>query len=125
MALLENLATYLTAQGYVGGATGWSYSIGRVLAEPDQLVTLSRFAGRFPDPGTGLERPGVQIRVRAADYATAEAKALALLRGLQLRPPGTITGVRYMHAEAGPIPLGEDENGRPEFSVNFEAGEAA
>jgi len=124
--LLENIATYLTAQAQIGGASGWSHAIGYLPDSPDKIVGLFQFAGRYPDPRAGLERPGVQVRVRASagDYATAQSKAYSLFDGLQALPPGTITAVRYLHAIGSPTPLGQDDSRRPEFVLNFEAGVA-
>lgn len=120
--VLEEIATYLTAQSHLGGASGWVHAIGFMPDSPDKLLGLFRFGGRFPIGKDGLERPGVQLRVRAGDYATASAKAVALFDLLRGVEPAAITGVRYMHAVGSPNWLGQDSNNRPEFSINFDAG---
>lgn len=120
--VLEEVATYLAAQSQIGGASGWSHAIGYVPDSPDKIVGLFRFGGRFPLGTDGLERPGVQLRVRAADYATASAKAVTLFDLLRAAGPNDATGVRYLHATSSPISIGRDANERPEFTINFDVG---
>jgi len=122
MALLEDLATYLTAQSQIGGASGWSHSVGFFPDAPDQLVGLFQFAGRFPLQGITLERPGVQIRVRAATYPAAQSKAYALFDVMNDAAPAAVTNVRYWHAVGSPFPLGQDGAQRPEFVLNYDVG---
>lgn len=128
MSVIDEIGDYLTAQGLVGGATGWSLVKGDVPASPDQMVTLTETAGEASDPAYPLSRERFQVRVRGAErhagagaYTAARDKIQALRVALHGLINSTLGAVRYVQVleVASPAHLGYDANGRPEFVQTF------
>lgn len=125
MGLAADIGTWLAAGGYVGGVTGWTFAELYRPDDPDQVVVAGQFAGFSPDHKTDIERPGLQILVRAAQYESnaAEAKINAIFRAIKDDSawPATINGAEYrlLQAQQSPFLLEFDENRRPVWAVNF------
>ena len=124
MALLDDVAAFLDAQGVTGGATGWTAFKSFVPPSPDQVVVVTETGGGEPDQTDGdrFEEITFQVRVRGApmDYAGARAKA----REVYLALNDAALGADYVYCyatQAGPAPLGYDSNDRPELTWNFRA----
>lgn len=122
--LLDEIGTYLTNQGVVGGATGWTLAKAYMPPSPDQVVALFETGGFAPELPVDLDRPTFQVRVRGTkmDYPGARAKIDQVVTELH-KFQGTLSGVYYVMIAAmqSPMPLGYDENERPELAVNFRA----
>jgi len=97
---------------------------------PDRVVGVFEFSGLPPTGRRDYDQPGIQIRVRCADGDTvneteaALAKMDAIYDALHSPDyfPQTINGTLYCEMvaqESGVLPLGRDQNNRPEFSRNF------
>lgn len=140
MGVVDDVTTYLTAQGLVGGNTGWPVVRRRMTdapltvggAVPDQLVVVAEDGGPAPElsatSGIGdsaIEDPAVLVTVRAAAWdgdgsrtkAAAILSALHGLRNVQLVAAGT----KYLRLRAQtpePIFTGYDETGRPIHTVS-------
>lgn len=131
-SLTDDFGSWLTDNGFVGGATGWTLAKNSIPADPDKVVALMQFGGRYPLARAGLDRPTLQINVRGEPRNTsgavsaADAKIHAIFRALAVPGvfPLTISGTsyRYAHAQQSPFQLRHDENERPEWVVNFEIG---
>lgn len=124
MAVDADIGQHLTDQGIVGGATGWRLALGWIPPRPDRIVAVTTSGGYPSAAKVGLDYPTVQVRVRAtsrADVDAGVAKAEAIYLALDHAGPVTINGTSYrdIQAEQYPMDLGEDENRRPEWSVNF------
>lgn len=94
-------------------------------SDPDECVTISTTGGGEPDSRNGYDQVNVNLIIRGtADPRPAEARAAAIygeLHGLaDVTMPGGTYLVSCIAMQPGPVPIGRDENGRHEFSLNFE-----
>lgn len=129
MPLLEELASILTAQGHV---LGTNLFLGWLPDSPDSAAALYETAGYYPLyianlPAPGMERPGIQVLVRDATYATGRERIESIYQRLASIGNQVVSGrwyaaVRPMQA---PFALAPDERNRPRFVVNFVAHRAA
>lgn len=104
-----------------GVLTDWSAYVGLEPAEGSQTVTLYDSGDwRAPEPNVALEYPSVQARIRAGNYATGYAQALAVRNAIHALPAQTVNGTRYVGVWgiSGPLFLGYDESDRARFTVN-------
>jgi hypothetical protein len=86
--LSQIVAKVLIAKGVAtayNAGQPWPVYVSKEPAEPDCVVTTYDISGTT-EPKTGVGRldghPGIQVRVRANDYATAWAKAAAIALAL-------------------------------------------
>lgn len=73
-------------------------------------------------PDTQLSRPAMQVLIRAAKPATAEAKAWEIFNQLHMKRGFSMGESRIVLCSAqqsSPLYVGQDANGRFLFSVNF------
>lgn len=129
MPLLDEIGDYLTAQGAVGGSSGWALMKADMPATPDKVVSLFETGGARGEPRYPLTRERFQVRVRGAErhaatgaYSAARAK-IAAIRALLHGASKLVLGSTWYNLilELGaPIPIGYDENGRPEITHNYE-----
>jgi hypothetical protein len=119
-AVDDDIGAYLAANGQSAGLV-----YGGLDSSPAAQVAVVPGAGRPPEwthnqAGTAINKPSVQVLVRAADYRTARDRANAIHALLQLT---TVTiGSTVYHRVwpiGSPAPLGPDDNGWFIFSVNF------
>lgn len=112
----------LTFQETAGGDT----FIGHVPAKPDFVVVLTPTPGLAPEYAHAYDYPAFQVRVRGggADPRPAYDKAMAIrnaLHGIESQQIGATWVVKLEAAQSEPASLGTDENGRHEFTLNFNA----
>ncbi len=130
MGFLADMAQLLIDESLGGAPTAMSWPVyaGDLPPSPDECIALYQFSGLAPDTKVGKRNPGLQIVVRgkSADermggYASAEAKAAAILVGVDGIGAKTINGTTYLEilAESDVVFRGRDGNGRPEMVVNF------
>jgi hypothetical protein len=122
------LARYLDGLGLLDfdelGVTGDTF-IAAVPAQPDEVVILTPSGGPAPDFRLGYDSPTLQLRYRgtrdpriALQRAESIYAALQSLGGVTL-PDGTYV-TRCMALQSNPTFIGNDQNGRAEFTHNFE-----
>lgn len=124
MALLDEIATYLAGKNV--GTVGTDLFMGFMPDTPDNLVALFEYAGEpielvMGDDDPGLERPGLQVRVRDTSYPAGRAKIGQIVDILHGLSEVVINGTRYLliRANGSPESLGLDANNRSEFVANF------
>ncbi len=109
--------------GVRGASSGWGIFAGREPSEPHTTVTLFPSGGKNSDPKWLLDFPSLQARIRGAPggWEAARVKALAVKNALLGLPSQTIDGDRWVSVTmiGDIIGLGDDEEDRPRFTVNF------
>jgi hypothetical protein len=112
VSLLTDVKTLLTS----GGITT-TIRIGKMPSSPDNCITLYYSGGYARSlTGTMLEEPTFQVRVRNAEYDDAITDCNAVKDALHGE---TTTKLLMIEQQGDILPLGYDQNGRPEFSLNF------
>lgn len=129
MDINTELAKYLDAKGIVNfdesGATGDTF-IELLPATPDNAIAILSSQPAESDVKLGFDRPGIQIIVRGGqDPRPPKSKAYEIYDALHGFTSGRFVenGVWVVNcyaAQSGPIRLGQDDNGRHEFSLNFD-----
>lgn len=128
MSVLEALADRLQSASVAFSAS--NMFIGLMPNTPDRCVALYEYAGSAPmevlrDNSATLERPSVQVMVRASrnDYPTARSLIESVRDTLCSITDETISGVRFLRVTnlSSINALGTDENERPEFSLSLQA----
>lgn len=126
--ILEALADRLQAASVVTPAV--DLFIGLMPDQPDKCVAIYEYAGASPlevmvDEAATIERPSVQVLVRAGrnDYPTARALAASVQAALVNIVDEEISGERFLrvHALSSVNAVGTDENHRPVFSLALQA----
>jgi hypothetical protein len=104
-------------------AGDWVIVISRVRDKPNKMIAIMDTGGRAPEPGLDINYYSVQIVVRGEPdgYVDGFKKALAIKdvllgRHSELRGGDVWASVTMPHDI---IPIGYDDNERPEFSLNF------
>lgn len=128
--LTAALAHYLDDQGLVTyGRTGADAFLEALPPDPVEAVGLYAEPGRKVDR---FRRPSVQVIVRGtstgARARTGHTRAQAILDALDVLThttwgAGTADEVRVawcMSQQAGPVSIGDDDNGVPRWSVRFD-----
>lgn len=91
--------------------------------EPDLCATIKDSGGFDPDPQFRYDRPTIQVLVRGNrnEYQEAYTVAETIKEFLRQTADETVNGTRYVGfwVLADIFPLGWDEKGRPEFTINF------
>lgn len=124
---LSQLADYLQQQGlgYATAAPGHAVDIfvGKQPADPDNCITIIGEPGiRQPDVNIpDLMFPRFQILVRNTDFVTGSTKLRDTRTALHNKIAMALTNffIYYIHADQEGFPIGEDDKGRPEFSIHF------
>lgn len=126
--LLEALADRLQSASV--GTPGVDLFIGILPETPDLCIGIYEYAGAAPlevlrDNGATLERPSIQVIVRASrnDYPAALAKVTAVRDTLTAITDETISGVRFLRVNQNSSinAVGSDANDRPEFTLSLQA----
>lgn len=125
MSLAKDFRDYLTTNGFS------NVYYGDIPTSPDECVGVFEYAGQQADI-YGLDRPGLQVRVRGepGDYEDARQVAQDIADLLikigneytEENPNGvTINGTVYLRVfpALGVTPMGRDKNDRIEFVQNF------
>ncbi|MBE0430067.1 MAG: hypothetical protein IBX61_09400 [Thermoleophilia bacterium] len=107
------------------GASGDCFT-GPLPPEPDLAVSIRQYGGSG-DIKFAQDMPRIQVRVRAATSGEALAKATEIYNALHalsytVLNPGGDAEAYLIECRALDLPgdIGADENGRPEFSTNYE-----
>jgi minor capsid protein len=132
LSLLDGLARYLDLRGLghfdpAGDVQllDWSIFIEQLPQQPDRVIGLWQYAGAPSDSRNPWEQPAVQVRVRgSADPRESRTRAQAIYDevhglGMLALPDGTWLQLA-LGAQGGPIPLGPDQSGRHEHTVNLQ-----
>ena len=127
MAFLDDLSTYLVAEGI--GVAGTTLFVGEVPPTPDQCVFLIETAGlaaegQFGSDDLLYEHPRFQVVSRDAkgNYEAARTKAQAAFLALGKVQAETL-GTTFYHGLQvinGPFSLGPDKNERPRVAMNVQ-----
>jgi hypothetical protein len=123
--LLSEIASYLESKGV--GTRGVDLFAGEIpLTAPEIAVGLIETGGGPPAYVHGKNEPvvvfpGIQLRVRAADYEIGRSRIDAIVKELTFRD-AILGGVRYLSVVPvqEPIDVGRDDNDRHQFVCNFE-----
>ena len=124
--ILEALADKLTSASVA--TAGVDCFIGLMPDKPDVCVALYEYAGSPPlevmqDNDATLERPSVQVMVRASrnDYPTANALMVSVRDTLTGITDETISGVRFLRVNQNSSinHIGTDDNDRPGFTLSL------
>ena len=124
--MLEALADRLQSASVA--TAGVNMFIGLMPDKPDVCVSLYEYAGEQPlevltDNGATLERPSVQVMVRAGrnDYPTARNLISSVRDILTSITDETISGVRFLRVNQNSSinAVGTDENDRPVFTLSL------
>jgi hypothetical protein len=124
--MLEALADKLQSASIA--TAGVNLYIGLMPSSPDVCVALYEYAGEPPlevlrDNGATLERPSVQVMVRASrnDYPTARNLIKNVRDSLTGITDETISGVRFLRVNQNSAinSVGTDENDRPIFTLSL------
>ena len=127
MAVLSDLGTFLDTAtiATVDLVIGTNLFLGRLPQTPDSCVALYETPGVGPGDHFGtaapaLESPGIQVRVRAADYATAQSLAVDVWKSLTTIANQSLSGTRYLRfaASQSPFSLERDDRDRAVFAFN-------
>lgn len=130
MSILLDLGTYLDGATIATAdlTLGTNLFLGREPADPDTCVTLYETGGRPADDFFGdgtapaLERPGLQVRVRASGYSTAAALAGDVWQALAKVSNDTLSGTLYQRVMPlqSPFAFDRDDRDRMVFAANFD-----
>jgi hypothetical protein len=118
---------------------GWVISISRARAKPNKMITIIDSGGSAPEPGLDIDYRSVQVLVRGEPngYKDAASKVLEIKDALLGRPyeerwSGGSSGAGIVSNSVNSdvwasitmpfdwLPIGYDDNERPEFSLNFD-----
>lgn len=125
--LLDDIRTYLVAQGIAGGSTGWPIYEGFMPDDQDQMIGLFETGG-YPADTLLRENARVtfQVRMRSSEfaYASVRSKWEAVFAALQdaqetTGSPKFLVGYTFIQAlQVAPL-LFNDSKKRPNATVNF------
>lgn len=124
--MLEALADRLQSASVA--TAGVNMFLGLMPDKPDVCVALYEYAGEQPlevlrDNDATLERPSVQVMVRAGrnDYPAARALMVSVRDNLTGITDETISGVRFLRVNQNSSinSVGTDENDRPLFTLSL------
>ena len=122
-AAAQHLAATLSAATYDATAATGNVFVDWFPAQPDTVFMFRDTGGEEASVRLGYDEPSFQVIVRAHGANTAKALALQTwdvfhgLRGVSL-PDGTLV-VLCRGVQSSPILLGEDDENRTEYSLNF------
>lgn len=101
--------------------------LAKMPSAPDRCFIVARYGGPESSLALPYDEPSIQYRLRgpSTDVRIAEADAELLydaLHGLEYRTlPGGTWLQLAVGVQSGPIFIGQDANGRPEYTVNIRA----
>lgn len=125
--LADDIADYLATQNC--GTVATDIYTGRLPDTPDACLAVIERPGAPPlmtlTGGTlaelKIDRPMIQIRIRATSYNTGQVLAHKVFKALQGLTEVTLGGslIHLMEAVQSPAHIGLDEKQRDEWSQNF------
>ena len=127
MMLVEAIARYLDGLSVLTfdptGADGDTF-LTVVPPTPEDIVVLSPTGGFAPDPLDATDQPSFQVRTRASrDPRDAYERQLAIYDKLHGLTDVTLADGTHLSGclaiQSDPVFIGLDENGRPEYTVNY------
>ncbi|MEC3977904.1 minor capsid protein [Amycolatopsis sp. H20-H5] len=128
MSLTGDLARLLAELGlgtYTPGASGGSIYLSTLPQVPDTCTAVARYAGPESDTRLPYDELNVQVRCRGAvpDAEGVEDRAQAVYDALHGLGDRRLAGGAVLQLavgnQSGPVFIGRDTNGRPEWTVNF------
>lgn len=125
MTLLEEFAQLLEELG--AGTYPGSIFLTRMPTAPDECLVVARYGGAESSLADDYDEPSIQVRVRgpAADVRVAEVLAERVYTAVNGLGRRTLIGGTWLQLavcnQGGPIFIGQDQLGRPEFTVNLRA----
>ncbi|MCC5580585.1 hypothetical protein IMZ11_33705 [Microtetraspora sp. AC03309] len=129
MTLLEELAQLLAGLGLgiykVDGTAGGTIFLTVLPTSPDRAMAVARYGGAESDATDDYDEPSIQVRVRgpATDARIAEQDAQAVYDELHAIGSRSLAGGTWLQdvigTQSGPIYIGRDQSGRPEWTVNL------
>lgn len=129
MLLTRQIAIYLSNRGigrFVEGGTGGNIFINAMPAQPNEAIAIFATGGPTIDPRNEYASRAIQVLIRTAanDPRPGETTAQSVIDVLKGFNTGYLAaGGNYVvdveASQDGPNNIGQDENGRYEFSQNF------
>lgn len=116
--LVDDLYGKLVTDGVAGANTGWGLSAGFMPIDPDQFITVLEGGGDPPDGDFTFPSFVVQARGAAEGYQALRTKVDQIQNTFD---DAVLNGFVYIFARQMPLYLGQDQNRRPMFSVNFDS----
>lgn len=113
--------------GGFAASSGWSITIGKMVNDPDTMITLYDTGGFDQTALFGsdpLERPVIDIQIRASSYSTAYEKARAIdeiLNLMDVSENAILSALNYVgiFRSTDIFFIGYDENNRPIFGMHY------
>lgn len=126
MSLAYRVAQHIQANGIASfpPVNDWGLSVARELEKPVNTVTVYDTGGDGVDTDeVDVYRPTIQVRVRAADYLEGHRKARNVVSLLNRVGNISMDGgsIAAITATSGINAIGEDDNRRFLFTVNFDS----
>lgn len=127
MSVAEDIGTYLTNQGEVGGATGWTLQYEFMPDSPDAIILITGTGGPAPNPWQQVDEyyPTFQIRGRSGTPTDTKDKMNSIYDLLHKKINLTINSVSYKYVlamQSDAMFIGQDANRRHEYTQNYRAG---
>jgi len=136
MSLIEGVAKKLGGAGPGAGVTGLTYSetsganvfVGSLPQSPNRCVAIIPTGGYEGEAKLPYDRPTFQVMIRGDEDArwainTSEAvhSLLQALRNTYLEDEDDLYLISILAIQSGPAHVGDDDNGRVQYSMNYEA----
>lgn len=120
----QYLAARLASVSFSLTTPGGNTRIGSMPTSPDLAVGIWPTAGPESSTKAGYDERGIQVRTRGTtDPRTGYDLGVEIydeLHGLkQVTLPGGTLVVRCAGVQSEPVSIGEDSNGRHEYTINF------
>jgi hypothetical protein len=127
MSVAEDIGSYLTSQGEVEGATGWTVGYEFMPDSPDKVILITGTGGPAPHGWSGVDEyyPTFQVRGRGDTPTDTKNKLKSIYDVLHKKINLTIDGTEYKYIlaiQSSPIFIGQDTNRRHEYTQNYRAG---
>lgn len=120
----DDIADYLETEGV--GTVGTDIFVGKVPAEPANLIAIVPGNGGTAQPNMYIADfiyPRFQIFIRNEDFSAGADKLAEVRAALHCKIGLALNNHRALriHAQQEGGPIGDDGQGRTEFSINFMA----
>ncbi|SNR44095.1 hypothetical protein SAMN06265360_10621 [Haloechinothrix alba] len=133
MTILDGFAEWLHKQGHGVYAPDRAYGddeigivVGASPSSPDEVIVVATYQGQESDFKLGYDESHIQLRVRGTqDASRAFRRAQAIYDDWHgtgsVELPSGHQVLSVIGTQSGPIPIGRDDNGRFEHTINFRA----